>query len=658
MSRRRPAFPELDSTSSSPGHPPRRTGWILSEGGISLAIVLALHLVACLVVLPPREILRPEPILWADYALNTHRVHVYREALAEGGWPWGYDPAVAAGMAITAEEGIGAKPLQMSGVLVPFLPPGTVVRLWLFLVALSMPVWVLLSARHLGLPKDTWGWIVLALVVPVWFTKWFGAYLTYGLLSFAAASFLVPYVLTCFLQAVERPGLRRLLKLWILASVLMWLHVLGPVVLVPALAIVAVGARPLAARWRLGLIATPLVVLLVNAYWFVPFVLGLRGPPQPSVPAVYPELVDAGPRVGSRDLTHSSWGEVGEEVFSFQGLFALLVLALIVYGFRVLRRHAGGRSSVCLAVSGGTAIAMRFFGSFLPFARRMQPLRFILPGLALLALPAGLGMAELVRKARLPTGYSAAGAALLVAVLAPFVGGPRGPRLPDHPDPLKAFVERRTTPDERLLVQSGPFYEPRALPLALGREVIGNTFPQQTDAAQFSSYALFGRLFEDWSAEELRSTLDRWGLSWVFIRNADVAPLIAAATGSRGVPVGEYTAFRTLTGPSRFLAGRGTVTARVNRIDLTDLVAEDGLVVLRYRYHPAWKTTQGVGVERYEIPEDPRGFLALRNPPPEVSLRFDAWGMFTATWPSEALRGPGGELNPGVRAAAPVVGAR
>ncbi len=634
------------------------TGRFLTEGGISLAIVLALHLAACLVVLPPQEILRPEPIVWADYALNTHRVHVYREALAEGGWPWGYDPAVSAGMAITADEGIGAKPLQITGALVPFLPPGTVVRLWLFLTALSMPVWILLSARHFGLPMDTWGWIVLALVVPVWFTRWFGAYLTYGLVSFASASFLVPYVLVCFLQVVERPRLRGLLKFWIFTSVLMWLHLVGPVVLVPALAIVTLTARNVAPKWRLGLIATPLVVLLVNAFWFVPFALGFRGPPQPSVPSVYPRLTDPTRRVGSRDLTHSGWGEVREEVFSLKGILALLVLALIIYGFRILRRHAGDRSTFCLAVSGGTAIALRFFGSFLPVTRRMQPIRFILPGLALLAIPAGLGMAELARKARLPAGYSAAGAALLVVVLAPFSGGPKGPRLPVRPDPLKVFVEHHTAPDERLLIQSGSFYEPRVLPLALNREVVGNTFPQETDAAQFLSYALFGRLLEDWSAEELRSALDRWGISWVFTRSEEAAPLIATATRSQGVRVGDYTAFRTLSRPSRFLAGHGTVTARVNRIDLTNLVAEDGLVVLRYRYHPAWKTTSGVSLERYGIPEDPRGFLALRNPPREVSLRFDAWGMLTATWPVEALRASGGERYQGVRAAAPVVGAR
>lgn len=609
---------------------------------LPLAIVLALHLGLCFVMLPPQEIIRPEPILWADYAVHTHRVYVYREALAEGAWPWGYDPAVAAGMAISANEGIGAKPLQIAGALLPFLPPGMVVRLWLFLTALSMPLWILLSARRFGLPMDTWGWMVLALIVPVWFTGWFGAYLTFGLASFAAASFLVPYVMICFLQFVQHPRFGGLLKFWILASVLFLLHVVGPVVLVPALAIITLAARGIPPKWRLGLIATPLVVLLVNAFWLVPFALGLRAPPQPWVRSVPLEVEGPG-RLVSRHLTHSGWGEVREEVLSPKGLLALLVLALIIYGVKVFRRYAGDRAALCLAVAGGTAIALRFFGSFLPVTIRMQPIRFILPGLALLAIPAGLGMASLARKVRLPAGLSAAGAALLVAVVAPFAGGPKGPRLPDLPLPLKVFVERHTAPDERLLVQSGPFYEPRVLPLVLDREVVGNTFPVEGDPAQFLRHALLGRRLEDWSAENLRTALDRWGIAWVFTRTEAAERLVAAATDSPGMPVGDYRAFRALSRPSRFLVGQGAVTAKVNRIDLTNLVAEDGLVVLRYRYHPAWETTSGVRIERYEIPEDPRGFLAVRNPPPEVSLRFDAWGMLTAKWPPEAFGASGGE---------------
>lgn len=181
------------------------------------------------------------------------------------------------------------------------------------------------------------------------------------------------------------------------------------------------------------------------------------------------------------------------------------------------------------------------------------------------------------------------------------------------------------------------------LPLVLGREVVGNTFPLEGDPAQFLQHGLLGRRFEDWSAEELRAALDRWGISWVFTRTEEAAQLIRTATHSEGVCVGRYRAFRTLSRPSRFLIGDGNLTAKVNRIDLSNLVAKDGLVVLRYRYHPAWKTPSGVRIERYEIPEDPRGFLAVRNPPSVVSLRFDAWGMLTASWSTEAVRASDGD---------------
>jgi hypothetical protein len=60
---------------------------------------------------------------------------------------------------------------------------------------------------------------------------------------------------------------------------------------------------------------------------------------------------------------------------------------------------------------------------------------------------------------------------------------------------------------------------------------------------------------------------------------------------------------------------------------------EDGLVVLWYRYHPAWLASNGQRVEHYPVPEDPAGFIALRSPPAELTLRFSPWGMLWTPWP-------------------------
>lgn len=71
----------------------------------------------------------------------------------------------------------------------------------------------------------------------------------------------------------------------------------------------------------------------------------------------------------------------------------------------------------------------------------------------------------------------------------------------------------------------------------------------------------------------------------------------------------------------------------LNRLELSEVQPERGLVVLRYRYHPAWLASNGQRVEHYPVPEDPTGFIALRNPPDELTLRFSPWGMLWTSWP-------------------------
>ena len=103
-----------------------------------LVSIFLIHATATCSFFPPREILRVKPLYHKDHSVHTHRVHLYRQALLESGLPWGYDPFVAAGMVMRPSGDAGAKPHQVLGVILFFLPPGTVVRLFLFVVVLIL----------------------------------------------------------------------------------------------------------------------------------------------------------------------------------------------------------------------------------------------------------------------------------------------------------------------------------------------------------------------------------------------------------------------------------------------------------------------------------------------------------------------------------------
>jgi hypothetical protein len=594
---------------------------------LALKLVCLLHVVSLFVFSAPSELFHGEPLLYIDHAVHTHRIFVYRAGLLEGGLPWGYDPALAAGFVMRPSEDLGAKPQQVLGVLLPFLSPGSVERLCLFLAALTVPLWTWLACRALRLaPEATLG-SVAYVVFALWFSRILQDYLRWGLLAFVAASSFAPLVLARFLVFLDRPSTRSYLAATGALAAICLLHVQATWSVAPALAALTILARPVTWRARLAALSMPGVALVANAFWIVPFVLGQR--------------MDAGPHehhealLVNRHLTFESWSQVLDEV---NLLRVASVLVALIGAVRVAR-GAGRRWAFSYLTSGSLALFLGYLGSFL-LGGRFQPVRFLVTGFLLLAPVIGAGVVEVLRRVRGPRPLVLVGAflVLLVVALRPAGYGPGPIRGHDSFVRLSEFVERKTMTDERLMVQSFDGfryegYEARALPLVWDREVVGCTYSVVRDPAQFLRDFLLGRRLADWTPDDLNRALDRWGISWVFTRTDDAHELLARVAGGPGEPVGPYRAFHFPNRTDRFLVGQGRAIARVNRFDLSGVHAPDGRVVLRYRFHPAWRAPEGVTIFRHVVPEDPYGFLGLEGPPESLTLHFDTRAMLFERWP-------------------------
>ena len=587
----------------------------------ALAVLLALHVAATCTLLPPSEILRDRPLYVMDQPVNTHRVYLYRTALYGSGVPWGYDPAVSAGVVMDPYQDIGTKPQQVLGALTPFLSPSAVIRLFIFFVALTIPVWTLLACRQLGLSPDVRNCVLLSLLVPAWLYGNLSHYFEWGVVSYVAASYFAPYALTLFLAFLARPAARRYLAFLAGGSVHVFLHVLGPVVVLPWIALSAVSPRPLGLRWRILTVLSPLGIAAINSFWFLPAILGHAAPRGPRPPAAWVP-----------HMTYLSWADLMGVMTPDRILVVLLGLGLAVIGFRALRGQAGAPAAIAFTFCGLFALAVKFFGSFVPPLAEMQPARFVYPAFVLLVVPIGAAGAAILRKLRFPVGPVVATIAILAALGGALLRRPDPIPLPPSPDPLAELIQRWTGSGDRLLVQA-PGHIAKVLPLYLGREVVGSTFPDIRDPAQFNQSRLWSRDIDAWSPGELRSALERWGISWAIVHTREARALFAAALGAPADSAGLYQAYRVTTTPTRFLKGSGRINAAVNRLILSGLEPADGLVIIKYRYHPAWKAPPGVQVQRYRIPEDPVGFIAIRNPPRDIVLRFDPWAALTAAWP-------------------------
>ena len=284
----------------------------------------------------------------------------------------------------------------------------------------------------------------------------------------------------------------------------------------------------------------------------------------------------------------------------------------------------------------------------------MNPNRFLLPAAVFCAFPLGAALASLARRMHLPHA-AVAPAALLAMVGVAGYGASREidgyrtkrsctarrgrwsrvsrslpPPMPTLPSlqPVMRFIEEHTDPHDRLLIQTISQCEPVVVPLFTGREVIGSTYTDEFDPAQFLYDRVLGKKFADWSPGELaQRPLERVG-RWVAVASTlPAVKLLTAATGEPGVEVGSYRAFRCKN-VSRFLRGDGHVEVELNRIAIEQLRPADGTAVLRYRYHPAWscadRTSRSCPIS---CPRIRTAFLSFGSRSPHASSGVDSVGV-------------------------------
>ncbi len=546
----------------------------------------------------------------------------------------------------------GVKPQEVTGALFPWLTVGQVLRYFLFITAICAPLWNLAACRLLRLPPSTVVWCLFSVLVPMWLYQNFTGFYRWGLVAFAFASYLAPLVLAAFQAFLAHPTWRSYVLAVLLLSFQSFLHVLGPVILAPVMVVEVVGTATLPKRWKIAAFAAPLVVAIVNSFWLVPFVLDfLLTPKPPGRPfATYPA-----------DLIYHSWDHLLSMLSPMRVVIATTALFFIAFGFTRFAKYSGKTTAVAFLVTGLLGIMLKFFGSFIPVIVLMQPSRFLLTAAAMLALPLGIGIERVCRLLHLSSPLACVFASILVVGFAGWkdrqsfnqdtgpqhvnfagnteiegtgtLGLPHSIPILDFVAPLQEFVSAKTSKHDRILLQTRAQCEGKILAHVWQREVIGNAYPDQHDPANFLANRLFGRKLSDWSAEELRSTVRQWGINWVFTCTEAARKAFEQAYHQKGIEVGLFRAFHVADDQNRFLIGEGTIQSSVNYIMLRDLKPKNGIVVLRYRYHPAWSCDNQAIVAGYPVSGCQSGFLMIRTSSENVELTFSPLAIFTAKWP-------------------------
>ncbi|MBM4309954.1 MAG: hypothetical protein FJ119_03265 [Deltaproteobacteria bacterium] len=623
-----------------------------------IIIALLFLLVTCAALIcvffSPRDMLSAEPVYSDDYTLH------YSSALAArtfwGGWGrcWGYDPYLLAGFPNGALANADNKAWELVVItLGPLLGYGRAFKVYVLVSLLFFPLLLYAAARNFNLSRgQALGASVLSffffyLSLPKDFVLW-------GMTAYIVSCFFSVYVLSLLFRLLAG-SFSSGLYCWtiVCASLLLLNHILSPMhIVLPAGLLYVLFARRVSKSRLLLIAAIPFAVAAANMFWLVPVFDFLHD--KTTTPEHYEFALQIKDFLEPFNVYVKQRRGIAHSIPVLNSTFIEAVLMVLgIFGCGYWWRN--GQRRLASAFGGGIVFIflVTFYGSHMPFFSQFQPQRFANALNVLLLIPAGIGLTlclDLLFRRRSRFEVLMLSAVLFVILyqpaVRPFLTIARSNlyrlncTMPPPVIDLVDFLAQHTTPDGRILIEDSEFInepgysEPEAyygthlpglFPALLKREYLCGPrpmYPIKHSFASFTRGVLFDRPIADYSLQELQAAFDLFNVRWIvcwFDESCaffDALPQYIRKAGA----VDKFTVYEVLREPSFFIKGSGRVTSDYNRIELSDVQAEDEEVIISYHWMQYLVTDSGAQLERVMIGDDPIGFIKIKNPPKHFTI--------------------------------------
>jgi hypothetical protein len=617
---------------------------LLICGIIALAHVIGL----ALLFTPFSGLFDSHPLIDQDWGLHFFHLNSLTAFWREAHTLWGYNPFFMAGYPSNTIQDLSIKFFELAalGLSSIALSPVQWFKICAFLTTASLPWMIYFAARNCFTGSESANFIaaLAALLGTVyWWNSLPREMFFYGMIGFPVACYLsVLGIFLCYRLAQQGEKFGALHLGWFLFSVVILpLHVQSVVILLPPL-IALFAARPALLTPRLlgWLAGAAALAFVINLPWLAPAFAHRGDDASRAITEQLPLFVSADPLIFVKDyLSTASYWSFRQG--AWEKGFRLAVLLCGVWGIRTLLRGEKRDLGIMLAVGVATLFAISYFGSFVPFIKPWQPLRFKVPLDLLLVVGATHALTEWLRTPKnshtpmipLVVGMGLATFLINVAQTEAAARLQLRSRFIPELDAIVEWIKNTTLAEARVLFEesgdeSGFVYDrsylSSFLPALTGRQMIGgpiNLYNDRHHFAEFHSGRMFKKTAPMLSDEQLKNYLNLYNVGAIVAFDPPTIERLRSLPGLVSIEqrIGPIYLMRVHQPLSWFVEGDGKVKAGFNRLELSDLKGKE--IILKYHWIDALSATPAVKIAAVRLGDDPIPFIKLIDPPTAVTLR-------------------------------------
>ena len=612
-------------------------------------VISLLHLIGLALLFTPFSgLFNSNPLIDQDWGPHFFHLQSFTAFWRESHTFWGYNPFFMAGFPSNTIQDLSIKFFELAALGLSYiaLSPVEWFKMCAFLATAGLPGLMYFAARNFFTGSESvnsMAALAALLGTVYWWNSLPREMFFYGMIGFPVAGYLsILGISLCYRLAEHSEKFGAVHLGWLLFSaVILPLHVQSVVVLLPPL-IALLAARPALLTPRLlGWFAGAAGLgLVVNLAWLSPALAHRGDDASRAITEQLSLFVSADPLMFVKDyLSTSNYWSFRQGAWEKGFRLALLVCG--VGGIRNLLRGERRDLGIMLATGLTALFAISYFGSFVPFIKPWQPLRFKVPLDLLLVIGTAHGMVECLRTAKnthtplIPLVVGLGLATFLVNISRTEATGRlqlRSRFIPEL-DAIVEWIKGATPAEARVLFdesgdESGFVYDrtylSSFLPALTGRQMIGgpiNLYNDRHHFAEFHSGRMFKKTAATLSAADLKNYLSLYNIGAIVAFDPPMIERLRSLPGLVTVEqrIGPIYLMRVQQPLSWFVEGEGKVKAGFNSLELSDLKGKE--IILKYHWVDGLGAEPPVKIASVKLADDPIPFIKLIDPPANLTLR-------------------------------------